>query len=85
MPERARELIGNEANQIVVSAASIWEISVKYALGRKRTERHADLGPAGVGSYSPLRLIAHDETLSRYGHDHPGVKPISADWPAPKG
>lgn len=31
---RARELIGNEQNAILVSAASAWEIATKYRLGK---------------------------------------------------
>jgi PIN domain nuclease of toxin-antitoxin system len=34
LSRRARELIDNAANDIVVSAASIWEIAIKHALGR---------------------------------------------------
>ncbi len=31
---KARELIDNADNEVVVSAASVWEISIKHALGR---------------------------------------------------
>jgi PIN domain nuclease of toxin-antitoxin system len=31
---RARDLIGDSANSISVSAASLWEIAIKHALGR---------------------------------------------------
>ncbi|MCP4040891.1 MAG: type II toxin-antitoxin system VapC family toxin [Gammaproteobacteria bacterium] len=34
MPRRARELILTPANQLVVSAASVWEIAIKHGLGR---------------------------------------------------
>jgi PIN domain nuclease of toxin-antitoxin system len=34
LPLRARALIADPANTVVVSAASIWEIAVKHALGR---------------------------------------------------
>jgi PIN domain nuclease of toxin-antitoxin system len=34
MPRRARELVVDPANDIVVSAASVWEIAIKYSLGR---------------------------------------------------
>ena len=34
MPTRARELILTPANHLVVSAASVWEIAIKYSLGR---------------------------------------------------
>jgi len=48
MPERARELIEDETNQIVVSAASIWEISVKYALGRRGPNAMPISGPQAL-------------------------------------
>jgi len=34
MPHRAREYILTPANQLVVSAASVWEITIKHGLGR---------------------------------------------------
>jgi PIN domain nuclease of toxin-antitoxin system len=34
LSERARKLIGSPANEILVSAASAWEIATKYRLGR---------------------------------------------------
>jgi len=37
----ARELIRDEANQILVSAASAWEISTKYRLGKLAIGREA--------------------------------------------
>ena len=34
LSERARAAIGNEANDVVVSAVSAWEIATKHRLGR---------------------------------------------------
>lgn len=34
LPPRARELILADQNEIVVSAASVWEIAIKHSLGR---------------------------------------------------
>jgi len=48
MPARARELVND--NEVFVSAASIWEISIKVALGKLRADPHevlAALAPAG--------------------------------------
>lgn len=36
MPQRARELVTDEANEIFVSAIAIWEIAIKYARNRGR-------------------------------------------------
>ena len=33
---RARELVDDEGNEIVVSAASVWEIAIKFALGKRK-------------------------------------------------
>lgn len=35
LPKRARALIEDEDNDLVVSVASLWEISIKFGLGRK--------------------------------------------------
>jgi len=34
LPDAARALIGDGNNVIVISAASVWEIAIKHALGR---------------------------------------------------
>jgi PIN domain nuclease of toxin-antitoxin system len=34
LPERAAKLIANRNNAVFVSAASVWEISIKHALAR---------------------------------------------------
>lgn len=51
----ARDLISSAENEIYVSAASVWEISIKHALGGKRAgampisggEAHVYFGDAG--------------------------------------
>lgn len=35
----ARALIGDSANSVAVSIASLWEIAIKHALARKRPQR----------------------------------------------
>ena len=37
LPSRARHLIEDGGNQIIISAASIWEISIKHALAKGGT------------------------------------------------
>jgi len=44
LSRRARALIGDSANEVLVSAASTWEIAIKAALGRLRL-------PADPGSF----------------------------------
>ena len=38
LPQKARRLIENPKNNIIVSAASIWEIAIKQALGRIKVD-----------------------------------------------
>jgi PIN domain nuclease of toxin-antitoxin system len=35
LSERARTLIGDEANDVFVSAVSVWEIAIKFALAKR--------------------------------------------------
>lgn len=35
LPAAARKMLGNPRNQLLFSAASLWEISIKQSLGRK--------------------------------------------------
>jgi len=35
LSQRGRELIDDENNEIIVSAASVWEIAIKFALGKR--------------------------------------------------
>ncbi len=41
LSERARSLIGDEANVILVSAASAWEMATKHRLGKLAVAREA--------------------------------------------
>jgi len=38
LPKTARDLIEDLANEVVVSAASVWEITIKHALARVSTD-----------------------------------------------
>ena len=35
LSERARKLIGDDANDVFVSAVSVWEIAIKFALAKR--------------------------------------------------
>ena len=39
---RCREMIGNDRNQVFVSAATTWEISIKMAIGKLRAPEDMD-------------------------------------------
>lgn len=50
LPKQADQLIADSENEVYVSAASIWEVAIKSALGRIEgdvTEIEAALGPSG--------------------------------------
>ncbi|MFW6388086.1 MAG: type II toxin-antitoxin system VapC family toxin [bacterium] len=102
LPQTARALIIDPANEIWVSAASIWEISIKHALRREvmpisgseavhwfTVSGYRDLPVSfahaasvdtlpGIhsdpfdriliaqASTEPLRLVTHDDVISRY-------------------
>jgi PIN domain nuclease of toxin-antitoxin system len=59
LPERIRDLIGNEENQVFVSVVSLWEIGIKFSLhGRDRiplSSREA-IGHFRSAGYSMLEV-----------------------------
>lgn len=51
LPKQAEQLIADSDNEVYVSAASVWEIAIKSALGRIEgdvTEVEAALEPSGL-------------------------------------
>ncbi len=62
LPARVRALIGEPANEVLVSAASVWEITTKARLGKlpRATEVAADV-PASIESqgFVPLSITVH--------------------------
>ena len=62
LPARVRALIGEPANEVLVSAASVWEITIKARLGKlpRATEVAADV-PACIESqgFVPLSVTVH--------------------------
>lgn len=49
---KARDLIDDPANQIVISAASIWEIAIKHALARGSPNDMPISGPQALGYFT---------------------------------
>lgn len=66
-PERfspaSMELIENAENELLLSAASSWEISIKYSIGRLRL-------PAPPSEYVPDRMEASGVTGLPVEHEH---------------
>ena len=62
LPARVRALIGESANEVLVSAASVWEIATKARLGKLpgAMEVAADV-PASIESqgFVPLPITVH--------------------------
>jgi PIN domain nuclease of toxin-antitoxin system len=61
MSRRARSLVGDEANEIFVSAASVWEIATKARLGKLPGAVAVAVDvPAAIASqgFSPLAVTA---------------------------
>jgi PIN domain nuclease of toxin-antitoxin system len=55
LPATARKVIGREGNEVLVSAASAWEIATKVRLGR--LESGADLALDFTGHLSRARFV----------------------------
>ena len=70
----ARELIGNEANVILVSAASAWEIATKHRLGKLSVaeeviSRFNELVEADGFEHLPITYL-HALKAGAYANDH---------------
>lgn len=71
---RAREAIGDEANQIFISAASAWEISTKHRLGKLQeaaaaVTRFDELVAADGFEHLPMRHY-HALRAGAFGQAH---------------
>jgi PIN domain nuclease of toxin-antitoxin system len=58
LPETARESIANPSNRVVVSAVSVWEISIKKAIG-KLSFRHDVLNALARTGFESLDITPH--------------------------
>jgi PIN domain nuclease of toxin-antitoxin system len=66
----AREAIGAGRNQVYVSAASIWEISIKRALGKLQAPDNMD-GIVETAGFDPLPIsLFHGEQAGRLPDIH---------------
>ena len=74
LPARVRALIGEPANEVMVSAASVWEITIKARLGKlpRATEVAADV-PACIESqgFVPLAItVRHAQRAGALAGPH---------------
>lgn len=56
IPQRATELIRNPANQLYASAASVWEVAIKAALGKIEVKPEALLAGLRDGGFQELAV-----------------------------
>jgi PIN domain nuclease of toxin-antitoxin system len=63
IPERARSVVGDGAVEVLVSAASAWEIAIKHQLGKLPL-------PEAPAHYVPSRLAASGCTGLAVEHVH---------------
>ncbi len=62
LPEKARQLISDETNQIYFSAASVWEVSIKHSLSS------AQMPVSGVELVGYLREAGYIELPVKSAH-----------------
>lgn len=58
LPARAAELIRDPANQIYASAASVWEVAIKVALGKIRIDPEEFVAALREGGFQELQVTA---------------------------
>jgi PIN domain nuclease of toxin-antitoxin system len=56
LAKSAREIIGNSDNEVLVSSASVWEISIKAALGRLEIALDELEDALAVNGFRSLRI-----------------------------
>ena len=66
LSKNARELVGMAENQVFVSLASLWEITLKVSLGRLDFPVHAMANQLEVNAFEPLTIdLPHLVELSQ--------------------
>jgi PIN domain nuclease of toxin-antitoxin system len=63
LPRRARDAVGDPATEVLLSAASAWEIAIKFHLGKLPL-------PEAPATYVPSRLAASGCTALPVEHVH---------------
>ena len=62
IPQRATELIRDPANQLYASAASVWEVAIKAALGKIEVKPEALLAGLRDGGFQELAVSSRHAT-----------------------
>ena len=75
LSERARQIIGDPANEVYVSAASVWEIATQYRLGRLPGVALLLADPAAIIAEQGFTELA---ITVRHGQVAGGLAPLAA-------
>ena len=72
----ARDVIADSSNEILVSVASFWEISVKHRIGKLEDSGSAVMREAETGGFSVIRIEAEhlaslEALVAKPGHKDP--------------
>jgi len=71
LPRTARELISDPANEVFASAASIWELAIKSALGRIDVDTDELVPALAKGGVAELPVTArHASAVARLPDHH---------------
>lgn len=58
LPRRAREILADASNQVYFSAASVWEVAIKAALGKIKVDPDEMLGALHSGGFEELYVTS---------------------------
>lgn len=75
LPKAAEDLIADPTHAVVVSAASVWEITIKHALNRGRPTDMPVSGPQALGYFGAAgyELLAISAEHAAAVHDLPDL------------
>ena len=65
LPARARSVLEDDRNERLFSAASVWEIAIKFALGRPDFQTRPDIVHAGALSAGLIELPVRSSAAAR--------------------
>jgi PIN domain nuclease of toxin-antitoxin system len=74
LSERARQLFGDPGNELYLSAASAWEMSVKFSLGRLPLPEPPDRFVPEQRRLHGVSSLALDEAAAVHENDPPSLR-----------
>ena len=71
LPRRAREILGDASNQVYFSAASVWEVAIKAALGKIKVDPEEMLAAFQSEGFEELHVTSrHAAAVMRLPAHH---------------